>query len=283
MSLALSAGIITFVPRERTRLKSIELQEHALRENSLTPAGAGKIRGVRGFTTNGTYGKIGRTAMGPLKQRQYSDTEPWLLSGALRRSLMLGVMIDGLCLKREVSVFPNGRKALVVSSDARLDESAPPSAAVLIYDSENNLRIGAYTIAPQALVEAMGESLTIAVVESMPIVLALIHYPEVFAGRDVVWFEDNSNALGAMVKGGSNSPMLDRSSMVTTLLSANLRCRIWWEYIQSESNWSDSCSRLLSLCPWVSAHDFFGGGAGASHLAVVVSHRDIFGPRPVCF
>ena len=33
----------------------------------------------------------------------------------------------------------------------------------------------------------------------------------------MVWFEENSNALGAMVKGGSNSLVLDRSSMVTTL------------------------------------------------------------------
>ena len=38
--------------------------------------------------------------------------------------------------------------------------------------------------------DELGENLTIAVVEAMPIVTMLLNYPEEFRGRDVIWFED---------------------------------------------------------------------------------------------
>ena len=62
---------------------------------------------------------------------------------------------------------------------------------------------------------------------------------------------DNAVALGALIKGSSGAPLVDRAAMVAAVASASLRTRVWYEYIESESNWSDSASRAL----WLSTGD----------------------------
>ena len=63
-------------------------------------------------------------------------------------------------------------------------------------------------------------------------------------------------ALGALVKGSSGNPLVDRAAMIAAVASTTLRSRVWYEYIQSESNWSDSASRLLGLCPFCKKYGF---------------------------
>jgi len=83
-------------------------------------------------------------------------------------------------------------------------------------------------------------------VESVPVVTLMLSQPQLFRGRDVVWFIDNVAALSAFIKGGSDAVDLDRSACVASLLVRRLCARVWFEYIESHSNWSDGVSRLLS-------------------------------------
>ena len=79
--------------------------------------------------------------------------------------------------------------------------------------------------------------------------------------------QDNSNTLGAMIKGYSGSELADRSAMVVALSCAILRCRIWFEYVQSKSNWADEPSRILEISPWCTKHGFsLGRGIPPSGL-----------------
>ena len=59
-----------------------------------------------------------------------------------------------------------------------------------------------------------------------------------------------------MIKGSSGAPLVDRAAMIAAVASASLRTRVWYEYIESESNWSDSASRVLSMCPFCRKHGF---------------------------
>ena len=68
--------------------------------------------------------------------------------------------------------------------------------------------------------------------------------------------QDNSNALGAMIKGTSGNQFADRSAIVVSLVAALLQARIWFEYVESESNWSDSASRKLGEDPFAKAFGF---------------------------
>ena len=51
--------------------------------------------------------------------------------------------------------------------------------------------------------------------------------------------KDDANVLSAMVKGSSGSPVVDRLAIVVALACEFLRTRIWFEYVQSDSKWSD--------------------------------------------
>jgi hypothetical protein len=59
-----------------------------------------------------------------------------------------------------------------------------------------------------------------------------------------------------MVKGASGSPVVDRMAIVVALACAFLRTRVWFEYIQSDSNWSDGASRKLDLDVWCQTNHF---------------------------
>ena len=49
---------------------------------------------------------------------------------------------------------------------------------------------------------------------------------------------------------------MDRGTAAVHLALARLGCRIWFEYIESKANWSDSASRLLFEDPWCKANGF---------------------------
>ena len=66
--------------------------------------------------------------------------------------------------------------------------------------------------------------------------------------------QDNANVLSAMVKGSSGNPVVDRMSIIVSLASAYLRTRVWFEYIESDSNWADGASRKLLEDDWSVSH-----------------------------
>ena len=62
--------------------------------------------------------------------------------------------------------------------------------------------------------------------------------------------------LSGLVKGFSGHPMLDAGAAAIHLLLAALATRAWFGYVESDSNWSDGASRLLTGDPWAKANGF---------------------------
>ena len=50
--------------------------------------------------------------------------------------------------------------------------------------------------------------------------------------------------------------MLDAGAATIHLLLAALGARAWFEYVESDSNWSDGASRSLADDPWAKANGF---------------------------
>ncbi len=75
-------------------------------------------------------------------------------------------------------------------------------------------------------------------------------------GCDLLWFIDNTSALAAAVRGAASDP--DAASMTQLLyaLAYSADVRIFWEYVESESNWADGASRGLLDGPWARANGF---------------------------
>ena len=49
---------------------------------------------------------------------------------------------------------------------------------------------------------------------------------------------------------------MDRGCAAVHLILAHLKCDIWWEYVQSESNWSDGASREGKDNTWIQEKGF---------------------------
>ena len=96
----------------------------------------------------------------------------------------------------------------------------------------------------------------IALCEAAMLPIALLALPELFRGRRVVWYIDNTSAMAAFVKGASANPELERIVALFWICRFHLDCGIWLGWVDSESNWSDGLSRLLDKDPFARKHGF---------------------------
>jgi len=114
----------------------------------------------------------------------------------------------------------------------------------------------AAVIGPDLMKEWGNSDHCIALVEQAALILGIVSFRDIIRGRSLLWFEDNSAVLSGLVKGASGHPMLDAGTATIHLLLASLGARAWFESVESDSNWSDGASRLLTDDPWAKANQF---------------------------
>ena len=257
MEDSLRTGEVNFQPRVGLLVKAKALIEARLQEGSCTPAQASKIRGVLGFLFTGMYGRVGRGGQQPLLQRQYSDVPPWTLSNSLNNALVYLLDTLHMVQPRKVLLWGDGLPPLVIASDGRQDETRPPSIAALLYDPSNGQKVAVAAIVPPELLAEWGDSEhCIALIEQAALILGILRFKDLLRNRSVLWFEDNAAVLSGLVKGTSGHAQLDSGAACIHLLLAALGTRTWFEYVESDANWSDGASRLLTLDPWAKANGF---------------------------
>lgn len=253
---AFTRGVASIEPREVAAKKAIGLADDALNANFLGPGEASKLRGVVSSFCFGDGGGMEKIALGPIKQRQYYDTPPFTLSHQLVRALRLVNTITLEYGSRQVKIYPSLKLPLVCASDARMDEEAPPSGAVLLEDPASGLKRAWIFVASQDLMALWAHDATIATMECAMVVAGMLSDLRSFTTVDVIWFIDNSVALSCLVKGGGSTEALHRASAAPKCLMHFLQSRIWFEYVESKANWSDSASRDLEACKFCSMHNF---------------------------
>ena len=72
----------------------------------------------------------------------------------------------------------------------------------------------------------------------------------------MLWFEDNAAVLASVIKGASSEEELDSGMASVHTILAALGTRVWFEWVESQANWSDGASRLLESDTWAPAHNF---------------------------
>ena len=205
------------------------------------------------------YGKLGRAGLGLVAVRQYADKYPWHLSGRLRRGLEFLKCLGDLKVPRTYFLYRPWVPPLVIASDGRVDQwvqLSPPSAGACVHDPVNGSKRAFWMVLCSELIERWADRHSIMEVESVPVVSLLLTEPGLFLGRDVIWFIDNVAALAAHVKGGSDAQDLDRAACVASLAMARLGTRVWFEYVESHSNWADGISRKLSADEFCAKYSF---------------------------
>ena len=83
----------------------------------------------------------------------------------------------------------------------------------------------------------------IAQLELLMVLVTLLEFPANFRGRQGIWFIDNSAALTAFVRGRGKHPSLDKMAELIHGVMASFQVWMYFEWIESKSNWSDAISR----------------------------------------
>ena len=97
---------------------------------------------------------------------------------------------------------------------------------------------------PQEWVDALSERKTqIIPLELMAAAGMLFTYREALRGREVIFFIDNQSVCCALTKGSSRSWDIQAMCSAWHLFCLQAGCRVWIEWVPSESNPADILSR----------------------------------------
>ena len=72
----------------------------------------------------------------------------------------------------------------------------------------------------------------------------------------MLWFVDNESAVSSLIRGSSRQGDLAELSQLTHLVWALLGCRVWIEWVDSESNLADGLSRKAEQDTWTQDQDW---------------------------
>ena len=133
-----------------------------------------------------------------------------------------------------------------------------------MYDPEDGLKFGGYLEFKETALSAWQLTFgdleagkqPIQLCEAAMVPLALVQWPESFRGRSMVWYVDNASAMASFVKGASANEDLERIVGLFWMLAWHLQVRVWFEWVDSDSNWSDGVSRLLEKDEFSAEHGF---------------------------
>ena len=131
-----ATGEVVFWPARHIITKLRAMMAGSKKKGTCTPAEASKFRCVYGFAATAEFGQLGKAPMRPFKQRQYWDVAPWALSDTMRRAMGLVETLLEVQPARRVKVIPDARPALVVASDAQVEQGDWPGGGALVHDPE---------------------------------------------------------------------------------------------------------------------------------------------------
>lgn len=85
---------------------------------------------------------------------------------------------------------------------------------------------------------------------------ALWNHKDALKDQDLLLFVDNESAASALIRGTSSQDDVGAVVQAFHWLAASINCRVWIEWIDSESNPSDGLSRLGLIDPWTLLQDW---------------------------
>ena len=228
----------------------------AERTGVLPPGVASKLYGVLNFLEQGMYGRVGTGGLQALKARQTEKVVE--LTGALRQSMEVIRAVLAMRPRRRVEVFPSEHCRFVAASDAAEDVPGEGAGGFLLVWRSGLPSREAFVAEVSVSVYSLftpGDH-KIAQLELSMVLYALTARPSRFRGARGVWYIDNVAALMCLIRGRSDSPDLERMANLIHVALFALQTWIYWEWIPSKSNWSDSISRLGWRDPWHRMHHF---------------------------
>ena len=257
-------GIVTACVTPERVQSILDFINECARRGRVTPTDAAHLRGKLGFCLSPAYAGIGRAATLPLAQRQYRDTTTALEPGSeLDHSFeFFRALLPRLPrLRLEFDVTESTVPPLLVYTDAafwwkkaRADGTTCGTLhgrrpmgdlGAVVYDPVTGVVRVAYATPPWHLYGKLlpDKKTHIAFVETLAAISVYSTYPEIFRGRRVNHFVDNTVALSALVHGYSGKVELAKAVNVFYLQLTGLRTSVYFDYVPSKANIADLPSR----------------------------------------
>jgi hypothetical protein len=246
--LALRGEVHIYIDAER-RSKVVAACTAGLED--LAPAAASRLHGKLLFTLSWSFGRVGRAALQPIAARAALERRTSSVTPAIRRALLYLRDVVEQLPRRTISLARPSRPPVLVWSDARFESSSPEPAGggfVIVIPSEGRTpRRVIYSLEdtdPAVLGRFVpGKAQYIGQLELIYAVAPYYSVPEVFEGRHVIHFIDNTSACAALVKGYARA--VDSGLIVHAFHAYNvgLRADVFFEYVRSAANIADLPSR----------------------------------------
>ena len=238
------SGNVSFWPKPSLCEKIVGYGKTARASRSFPPGLASKYYGSCNFFESGAYGKIGRSGLNAIKDRQTEKSN--VFTEEIDKSMRRMEDIIMLHPRRQLQVWPGNIMRFTGASDAAYESSRGSGGFLVVtYEGvDQQIRMGKEVEISDGIYQYWGDHETyISQLEMLMILVALIDMAPILRGRRGIWYVDNVAALMAMVRGRANSPDLDR--MAEILQGAMFALGIWlyFEWVESDANWSDGISR----------------------------------------
>ena len=232
---------IAYGPKHTTRDNMEALITQAIERFRLSSGEAAKLRGIATWLDSGLAGRCCRGAMTALTARQYWEEETWLTDN-LHQCLLYLLAAARCAPDRVVRLFDEQLPPVIVYTDAA-DEKGQAKLGGIAYRAGHKPQ-ALTLVAPPWLRATWGGQATVinqAELAAVPIMVASM--PEVFQGRDIIWFIDNTSAESALIKAGSPTETMCRPALRAAAMLAGLGSRVWFEHVPSKDNPADVLSR----------------------------------------
>jgi hypothetical protein len=251
--LALSRYVSCGVSAERLQRLQLDISSMLAALSGQSPVfELDKLAGKLIFSLYWSAGRFGRAAMQPLFDchRDRHDPSPPQLD-ALRASLEFFASTLGQLQPRRFDFAKESLPPVLVWSDAAFEPGADTPASigfvVLIpgVAGQPDKWLHSSVEIPAAVLASLTERKQyIGQLELLAAVAVYYSLPDVFAGRQVIHFIDNTSALAGLLKGYSS--ISDSARIVHAFWArvVGLQVDVWFEYVPSEANVADRPSRL---------------------------------------
>ena len=256
-SQALSCGKVHFWVRQQLEDKLMGMITEARVSEKFGSGAAAKLFGTANFFEGGSFGKIGRSGLNAVKERQYSHEKG--ITADLANSFTVIETVVKLRPERVVHLLPPIVERYVGASDAAYEDDVGTGGFLLaMLNSRGGYQgVGRVVKIEPNLYHMWEPCVTyIAQLELVMILIAVLKLPDEMRGKRGIWFIDNTAALMALIRGRSNSPDLDK--LAGSIHAALFAMQIWmyFEWVESKSNWADGISREALEDEWYQRHGF---------------------------
>ena len=241
-------GLVQVQPKFATVAKVKSRLDDAIADKFLSRDTAGKLRGdlIWLFSSSSSLGA--RYAAPLLAEHQYGD-EARLSSEDVLVLQSLRAMV--LCIRpRSISVLPHALPFMRVYNDASF-ESGILRLGWVMFPPGDAEALGGTCVEPPAVLESWKErKQQIFLGETLCALVLPMLYPTRWQAVDALWFTDNQAAVVAAVKGCSREGDVHEIAHPAAILRGRNQVRVWFEWIDSDSNPSDGLSRLGVADDW---------------------------------